>query len=117
MEQERDDGRDRAGNREAGGEEQFRSQGGGHGARRENGTEPDPVGPGQAAREPASERTDKGDTRPSWLEILLPVLVLLIIFTLVLLWNIVAAIVVLIIGAAVILSWVIQRHQPHEPGE
>jgi Flp pilus assembly protein TadB len=74
-------------------------------------------GPAPAAPEPAPRRTDEEDTRPTWLEILLPVLIVLLLATLALLWNIIAAIVVLIIGAGVILSWVIQRRGPHEPGE
>jgi hypothetical protein len=78
--------------------------------------EGDPVG-GDPAGAPAPGRTDKGDTRPTWLEILLPSLVVIALFVLALLWNIVAAIVVLIIGIGVILSWVIQRRTPHEPGE
>ncbi len=75
------------------------------------------MGPAPAAPEPAPKRTDQAEKSPTWLEILLPVLIVLLLATLALLWNIVAAIVVLIIGAGVILSWVIQRRQPREPGE
>lgn len=76
----------------------------------------DPPGSDPAGA-PAPGRTDKGDERPVWLEILLPSLIVILLFVLALLWNIVAAIVVLIIGVGLILSWVIQRRQPHEPGE
>lgn len=79
---------------------------------RNDGADPMPPGP-----EPAPKRTDEPDARPSWLEVILPVIVVLVLATLVLLWNIVAGLVVLIIGIGVILSWVIQRRGPHEPGE
>lgn len=59
----------------------------------------------------------EGRRAPTWLEVLLPSLIVLFLFFLALMWNIVAAIVVLIIGTGVILSWIIQRHEPHEPGE
>jgi fatty acid desaturase len=77
----------------------------------------DGAGPGDAG--PGSEhgRTDDADPRPTWIEVLLPILVVLVLATLALLWNIVAAIVVLIIGIGVILSWVIQKYGPDEPGE
>ena len=53
----------------------------------------------------------------TWIEVLLPLIVILGLFTLTLIWNIVAAFVVLFIGIAIWLSIFIQRHQPREPGE
>lgn len=89
---------------------------------RENRLEPEEPANGQLSREPGHQgglprRDLDQDRRPTWLEILLPILIILILATLALLWNIGAAIVVLIVGAGVILSWVIQRKEPHEPGE
>lgn len=77
----------------------------------------DGAGAPQSGPEPAPKRTDEPDERPSWLEVILPVIVVLVLATLVMLWNIIAGLVVLIIGIGVILSWVIQRRGPHEPGE
>lgn len=75
------------------------------------------IGPAPTAPGPAPKRTDEAEKSPTWLEVLLPVLVVLLLATLAALWNIVAALVVLVIGVGVILSWVIQRRGPHEPGE
>jgi hypothetical protein len=70
------------------------------------------------AGDPEVEHAPPGGKRaPTWLEVLVPSLIVLLLFALALMWNIVVAIVVLIIGAGVLLSWIIQRHEPHEPGE
>lgn len=53
----------------------------------------------------------------TWIEVLLPLIIILGLFTLTLIWNIVAAFVVLFVGLAVWLTLFIQRHQPREPGE
>jgi len=66
---------------------------------------------------PAPKRTSDPDRSPTWLEIILPVIIVLILVTLAALWNLVAGIVVLIIGVGIILSWVIQRKGPPEPDE
>ncbi|HEX6937852.1 MAG TPA: hypothetical protein VF158_00460 [Longimicrobiales bacterium] len=52
----------------------------------------------------------------TWVEVLVPMLIILALFTLTLIWNIVAAFVVLFIGLAVWLTRFIQRHQPPQPG-
>jgi|GEM_PF-2953851 len=70
-----------------------------------------------AAPGPARKRTDEADRSPTWLEIMLPVLIVLLLATLAMLWNIVAAVVIFVLGIGVILSWVVQKRQPHEPGE
>ncbi|MFS8638748.1 MAG: hypothetical protein FWJ74_11710 [Gemmatimonadota bacterium] len=52
----------------------------------------------------------------TWIEVLVPILVILGLFTLTLIWNIVAAFVVLFLGLAIWLTRFIQRHQPPQPG-
>lgn len=74
-------------------------------------------GPAPTAPGPAPRRTDEADRSPAWLEIMLPLLIVLLLATLAALWNIVAAVVILVLGVGVILSWIVQRRQPHEPGE
>lgn len=118
MDRERADRRDRDEHDEAGHHPRPDADAPGNGADRNRPTLPDGgPGPAPTAPGPAPKRTDEADRSPTWLEIMLPVLIVLLLATLALLWNIVAAIVVLIIGVGVILSWVIQRRQPHEPGE
>ncbi|HEX7051005.1 MAG TPA: hypothetical protein VF188_12425 [Longimicrobiales bacterium] len=50
-------------------------------------------------------------------EILLPILIILALFTLTLIWNVVAAFVVLFLGLVIWLARYVQRHEPHQPGE
>lgn len=52
----------------------------------------------------------------TWIEVLVPILVILGLFTLTLIWNIVAAFVVLFLGLAIWLTRFIQRRQPRQPG-
>jgi hypothetical protein len=54
---------------------------------------------------------------PDWLNNLLPLIIILGLFTLALIWNIVAAFAILIVGLAIWLSRLVQRRQPREPGE
>ncbi len=53
----------------------------------------------------------------TWIQVLLPLVIILGLFTLTLIWNIVAAFVVLFLGLAIWLALFIQKHQPREPGE
>ncbi len=52
----------------------------------------------------------------TWIQVLLPLILILGLFALTLIWNIVAAFVVLFVGLAVWLTRFIQRHQPPQPG-
>ena len=54
---------------------------------------------------------------PDWLNNLLPLIIILGLFTLALIWNIVAAFAILFVGLAIWLSRLVQRRQPREPGE
>lgn len=59
-----------------------------------------------------SPRNDK-----TWIEILLPLIIVLGLGTLALIWNIVAGVAILIIGLGIIVARYIQRHEPREPAE
>lgn len=74
-------------------------------------------GPAPTAPGPASRRSREADESPTWLQIMVPTLVVLLLATLVMLWNIVAAVVILVLGVGVILSWIVQKKEPHQPGE
>jgi fatty acid desaturase len=56
------------------------------------------------------------NNRP-WIETLLPVLIVLGLAALAMIWNIVAAVAILIVGLGIVLARYVQRHQPPEPGE
>lgn len=54
---------------------------------------------------------------PAWLKNLLPLIIILGLFTLALIWNIVAAFAILFVGIAIWLARLVQRRQPREPGQ
>lgn len=55
--------------------------------------------------------------KPTWIEILLPIIIILGLAALAMIWNIIAGVAILFVGLAIWAARFVQRHEPREPGE